>query len=58
MPEQFTADDKLRCLQRELALRERVYPARVATGRMKQAEADREIACIKSMIADYQGARQ
>jgi hypothetical protein len=45
--------DKLKCAQRELALRERVYPRRVASGMLTQEKADREIAVMEAIVADY-----
>jgi hypothetical protein len=46
-------EDKLKCLGRELALRRNAYPKWVASGRMKQAAADREIEVIEAIIEDY-----
>jgi hypothetical protein len=45
--------DKLKCVQRELLLRRNVYPARVITKKMMQVEADREIAIMEAIEADY-----
>lgn len=39
-----------RCCERELALRERVYPKRVADGRMTQEKADLEITLMKGCV--------
>jgi hypothetical protein len=47
------AVDKLRCIEREIAMRKAVYPKWVASGRMKQDKADREIAVMESIAADY-----
>lgn len=52
----ITAKDKIRCLKREVALRERAYPRWVESGRMKAAEADREIAVLKAVLHDYEPA--
>lgn len=49
----YTYDDKLKCLVRELALREKVYPRRVNQGKMNQDKADHEVAVIKAIIEDY-----
>lgn len=46
--------DKVRCLQRELDMRRRVYPRWVQTGKMLQVSADREIATMEAILADYQ----
>lgn len=49
----FSALDKQKEAEREVALRRNVYAAKVATGRMKQAEADMRIACMEAIAADY-----
>lgn len=46
--------EKRACLEREIALRARVYPRRVAQGRMTQADADREIAAMRAILRDYE----
>lgn len=51
---QFTTDDKIKALKREVAMRRAVYAGRVAQGRMKQADADREIAVMAAILADYE----
>jgi hypothetical protein len=43
--------DLLACAEREVRMRDRVYPRWVQIGRMTQAKADHEIACMKE-IAD------
>lgn len=50
-----TRDMKHACIKRELHMRGRVYPHRVAEGRMTQADADREIAVMQAILADYEG---
>ena len=50
----FTPHDKLKCVARELAMRRRAYPQFVARGKMTQAEADRELAVMQSVVSDYQ----
>ena len=49
----ITTDDKRRCLMREIAMRRRVYPAWVDRGQMTRAQADREIAVMEAILADY-----
>lgn len=48
-----TEDMKRACAERELAMRERVYPRWVRDGKMKAADADREIACMRAIVGDY-----
>src|SRR5262245_6418521 len=48
-----TAVDKLRCAERELRLRLRVYPDRIVRGLMREDDARREIATMEEIAADY-----
>jgi hypothetical protein len=47
---------KLACVERELRMRRRVYSHLVARGQMSEAEADREIATMVAIAADYRQA--
>jgi hypothetical protein len=38
------------CVRREIAMRERVYPKWVGTGRMKAEAAEREIAAMRAVL--------
>jgi len=49
-----TRHEKAECIRRELGYRRRVYARRVAEGKMKQAAADKEIATMEAILADYQ----
>ncbi|GJE44177.1 hypothetical protein [Methylobacterium soli] len=49
----FTAADKLRCAEREVRQRRRVYAGLVARGAMKPAGAEREIATMEAIATDY-----
>lgn len=44
---------KLSECKREIAMRRRLYPGWVAKGTLKQAVADRQIAIMEAMAADY-----
>lgn len=48
-----TAAEKLACAEREAKMRERAYPRWVEAGRMSQSTADREIATMRAIAADY-----
>jgi hypothetical protein len=48
-----TNREKLDAVERELTLRRRVYPNRVACHRMSQAFADEQIAIFEAIAADY-----
>jgi hypothetical protein len=50
----FPAAEKLDAVNREIAMRRNVYRKRVAAGRMKKAEADREIRIMEAIAADYE----
>ena len=46
-------EEKLACVKRGLRMREYVYPRRVSMGSMTQETADREIAVMEAIVADY-----
>lgn len=54
MPLKFTDTDKLEAVKRELAQRQRVYPRLVEAGSMTRAFADRQIALMAEIVADYE----
>lgn len=45
--------DKLRCIEREIAMRRSAYPKWVEKGKMKHDQAEREIALMVQIAADY-----
>jgi hypothetical protein len=49
----FTRAEKLAALEREIAMRKRVYPRFIAQNKMKQAEADRQVAIMEDIAEDY-----
>lgn len=48
-PRPPTIDEQIACVRRELAMRQKAYPKWVASQRMKQAEADRELARMQAV---------
>ncbi len=48
-----TDKEKLACAEREVKMRQRVYPTWVTSGRMRQVDADREIATMQAIADDY-----
>ena len=46
----ITDDDRVKCIEREVILRRRVYPRFVQTGKMTQKKADQEIAVMESIL--------
>jgi len=49
----FTAEEKKSCAQRELRMRERVYPRWVSIDRMTDEQAARELALMAEIVEDY-----
>jgi len=45
-----TLDDEIACVAREVKMRERVYPRWVASKKMIQDKADREIKVMQSVL--------
>jgi hypothetical protein len=47
-----TADlsEQIACVERELAMRQRVYPRQVAAGKMTEAKAQHEIRVMQSVL--------
>jgi hypothetical protein len=43
-------DQQIACVIREIAMRERVYPAWIAKGKMKQEKAEHEIAAMRAVL--------
>jgi hypothetical protein len=52
-----TLDEQIASISREIAIRERVYPKWVETGKMKKPAADHEIACMKAALGTLMAAR-
>ena len=49
----FTTAEKRACAERELKQRKHVYPRLISQGRMSQEFADRQIALMQAIAADY-----
>src|ERR1700732_4293091 len=45
-----TLDQQIAAVQREIVLRERVYPKWIETGRLTKQKADHEVACMKCVL--------
>jgi hypothetical protein len=52
----ITVHDKLACVVREVHYRRRVYPRLIASRKMSQSMADREIAVMESIVNDYKAS--
>lgn len=46
----LTIDDQIACVEREIRMRERVYPRWVGQGKMTQAKADHETAVMREAL--------
>lgn len=49
----FSSRDKLQEINRELALRRKLYPGWVASGRLPQSTAAQRIALLEAIADDY-----
>ena len=49
----FSRLEKLNEALREIAQRRRVYPRLIVAGKMTQAQADRQMAIMQAIAADY-----
>lgn len=54
----FTFEQKLEAVRRELRYRRRVYPRRIEAGHMTQAFADEQIEIFEAIADDYDRAAQ
>ncbi len=53
MMTEFSVEDKLHCIERELRFRRVIYEKRVGRQAMSQQQADWEIGCMESIARDY-----
>jgi hypothetical protein len=54
---EYTIDEKIACLSREVGMRRRVYGRQVQEGRMDAATAEKETGIMAAILADYQTQR-
>lgn len=54
----ITATDKFKCAERELKMRQRVYPRWVDEKKMSAGKAELEIETMKAIVEDYRGAAE
>ena len=43
--------EQIACVEREIRMRQRVYPHRIGTGKMSREDADREIDTMRRVLA-------
>lgn len=46
----FTFKQQIECVEREISMRERVYPNWIAAKKLKQEKADYEFACMRAVL--------
>jgi len=49
-PSEFDLNSQCACARRQSSFRRYVYPKRVAAGKMTQADADKEEACMEAIL--------
>ena len=54
----YTADQKLKAVEREIAYRRRVFPRLIENGKMSRETAAVQIAIFEAIRADYETAQQ
>lgn len=54
----FTIQQQIQCIEREIRMRDQVYPRRVEDGKMKQEQADREINTMRAVLGTLLAVRQ
>lgn len=52
-----TVERKIDALEREIRLREKVYPRWVASGRLEEQEAARRLLVLQAILEDYRDER-
>ena len=50
MMDKITFDDMIKCVEREIGMRQRVYPKWVVAKKMSQEKADFEIKCMMAIL--------
>lgn len=51
----LTVADQIKCVEREIAMRKRVYPRWVETGKMKLDQSEYQIAAMEAVLATLKG---
>ena len=54
---EYSLDDKIACLSREVGMRKRVYARQVNEGKMTAGMAAKETGVMEAILADYQAQR-
>jgi hypothetical protein len=51
-----SVEDKIKCLEREMALRELLYPKWIKEGSISEKKAGRELLVMRAILNDYKKA--
>lgn len=51
-------EEQITCVEREISMRERVYPRWVVEHRMTQAKAERELAAMRAVLRTLRGLQE
>lgn len=51
----LTLADQVACVEREIRMRQKVYPRWIGQGKMTQDKADHEIACMRAVLETLKG---
>jgi hypothetical protein len=54
----MTIDAQINCVRRELAIREKVYPALVADGKKHQSQAAHEIDAMRAVLETLEALKE
>lgn len=54
----ITIEDQIKAVEREIGMRRRVYPNWVASKRMSQEKADKEIAATEAVLETLKGVQK
>lgn len=54
----ITIEDQIKAVEREISMRRRVYPNWVASKRMSQEKADKEIAAMEAVLETLKQVQQ
>lgn len=58
MPDKYTAQEIVEELEREVAMRKRVFPKWVAEGKLRADQAERRIGIMEQVLEDARGNAQ
>lgn len=58
LPTQVSIDRQIACVEREVAMRRRVYVRFIESGKMTKAQAEEEIAAMTAVLATVNAAKE